>query len=127
VLGAAFCLAVLTDRAAGVGTPSVRDLSDLEARSQTELNSVVSSLRVTVNQLVTALHAIVLNLLKKVLLLSDADDAALHHITYVTTLFSVSSRQLRVRGIVRGALTADLLHGRTRASGCCSGCLPLWR
>ena len=67
-LGAAFSLAVITDRAAGAGVPSVRDkyLSDLEARSQTELNSVVSSLRVTVNQLVTALHAIVLNLLKKV-------------------------------------------------------------
>ena len=67
-LGVAFCLAVLTDRVAGTSAPSVRDkyLSNLEARSQTELNSVVNSLRVTVNQLVTALHAIVLNLLKKV-------------------------------------------------------------
>jgi hypothetical protein len=65
----AFSLAILTDRVPTAhGASSVRDkyLSNLEARSQAELTSVVSSLRLTVNQLATELHTIVLNLLKKV-------------------------------------------------------------
>jgi hypothetical protein len=68
----AFCLAILSDRVTGSSAPSVREkyLSNLEARSQAELNSVVSSLRLTINQLATELHATVLNLLKKVCLLS---------------------------------------------------------
>lgn len=95
-LGAAFSLAVITDRAAGAGVPSVRDkyLSDLEARSQTELNSVVSSLRVTVNQLVTTLHAIVLNLLKKVVccqMLTTLHCIASHYITFAQILSAAAA------------------------------------
>lgn len=68
VLGSAFSLAILTDRAGAREFSTVRDkyLSNIEGRSQAEINSVVSSLRLTVNQLATTLHGIVLNLLKKV-------------------------------------------------------------
>ncbi len=66
LLGPAFSLAILTDRVAPA-KPDVRQqyLSNVDSRSASEVNSAVSSLRLTANQLASTLHQILLNLLKK--------------------------------------------------------------
>ncbi len=67
ILGPAFSLAILSDRAAPQ-TPHVQEklLSNVEARSAAEIHSTVASLRLTNVQLGTTLHAIVRKLLEKV-------------------------------------------------------------
>lgn len=67
VLGGAFSLSILTDREGRPAVASARQqyLTNMESRSPAEINSVVSSLRLTLGQLATSLHGIVLNLLKK--------------------------------------------------------------
>ena len=67
LLGPAFGVSVLPD-SVGKPQPDVRVLyfSNIDARSQTEINAALHSMRVTSNQIAGSLHAMVKTLLAKV-------------------------------------------------------------
>ena len=67
LLGPAFSVSVLPD-SVGKPLPDVRLLyfSNIDTRSQTEINAALHSMRVTSNQIAGSLHAMVKTLLAKV-------------------------------------------------------------